>query len=347
MKKRILASLLALSMLLSVTACSSSPQTSSQLESVSSSEPAGLDASSQGASQDESDYYPVTVEVYNNARELVPYTFEKCPEKTLVYGRNNVEILLALGLGDKIEMVADCSSVLPEYAEEFAKLDLLKNHQDVGYFVKEYALSLEPDMVIGWYSLFNMEDRMGDVDFWHDRGIGTYTTINSVLRGDESLENEYQDIRNLAKIYNCQEKAEEIIADIQQYVDQGKQAAEGKEPQRILIAEKWEGEYDIYHAKTAAGDIAAQMGAEPLGQAGWTDEEIVDANPEAIFAVHVSSVPDEEAIALYTENPALASVDAVKNGRIYPVEYSLAYAPGVRTKDTVKLFLKSLYGIEA
>ena len=73
MKKRILASLLALSMLLSVTACSSSPQTSSQLESVSSSEPAGLDASSQGASQDESDYYPVTVEVYNNARELVPY----------------------------------------------------------------------------------------------------------------------------------------------------------------------------------------------------------------------------------------------------------------------------------
>ena len=202
-------------------------------------------------------------------------------------------------------------------------------------------------MGIGWFSLFNMEDRMGDVDFWHDRGIGTYTTINSVLRGDESLENEYQDIRNLAKIYNRQEKAEEIIADIQQYVDQGKQAAEGKEPQRILIAEKWEGEYDIYHAKTAAGDIAAQMGAEPLGQAGWTDEEIVDANPEAIFAVHVSSVSDEEAIALYTENPALASVDAVKNGRIYPVEYSLAYAPGVRTKDTVKLFLKSLYGIEA
>ena len=43
----------------------------------------------------------------------------------------------------------------------------------------------------------------------------------------------------------------------------------------------------------------------------------------------------------------MASVGAVKNGRIYPVEYSLAYAPGVRTKDTVKLFLKSLYGIEA
>ena len=251
-------------------------------------------------------YYPVTLEVYNNARELVPYTFEQCPERTLVYGKNNVEIMLALGLEDKILMTADCSSVLPEYEEAFAELDRVKNHQDVGYFVKEYALSLEPDMVIGWYSLFNIEDRMGDVGFWHERGIGTYTSINSVLKDDQSLQNEYADIRNIAAIYNKQEKAEEIIAEIE--------AAAGSEPQRILIAEKYEGEYDIYHAKSCAGDIAAQLGAEPLGEKGWTDEQIVEANPEAIFSVHVSSVTDEEAVNLFLDNPALASVDAVKNG---------------------------------
>ena len=148
-----------------------------------------------GALAVQGDHYPVTIEVYNNARELVPYTFDKAPERTLVYGRNNVEILLALGLEDNILMVADCSSVLPEYEAAFQKLDLIKNHQEVGYFVKEYALSLEPDMVIGWYSLFNMADRMGDVDFWHERHIGTYTTTNSVLRDNESLENEYKDIR--------------------------------------------------------------------------------------------------------------------------------------------------------
>ena len=293
------------------------------------------------------DHYPVTVEVYNNARELVPYTFEKAPERTLVYGRNNVEIMLALGLEDHILMVADCSSVLPQYEEAFAKLDLIKNHQDVGYFVKEYALSLEPDMVIGWYSLFNMEDRMGDVDFWHERGIGTYTTTNSVLRDNESLANEYADIRNIAKIYDKEAEAEAIISEIEAAVEQGRQAAEGQEAQRVLILEKWEGEYDIYTATSAAGDIAKQMGAEPLGEVGWTDEEIVAANPEVIYAVHVSSVSEEEAIALYTENPALQSVDAVKNGRIYPVVYSLAYAPGVRTIDTVKLYLETLYGITA
>ena len=299
-----------------------------------------------GAFAVQGDHYPVTIEVYNNARELVPYTFDKAPERTLVYGRNNVEILLALGLEDNILMVADCSSVLPEYEAAFQKLDFIKNHQEVGYFVKEYALSLEPDMVIGWYSLFNMADRMGDVDFWHERHIGAYTTTNSVLRDNESLENEYKDIRNLAAIYDREDKAEEIISEIEAAVAQGRAAAEGKEPQRVLILEKWEGEYDIYSAHSAAGDIAAQMGAVPLGEVGWKDEQIVAANPEAIYAVHVSSVSGEEAIALYTENPALQSVDAVKNGRIYPVVYSLAYAPGVRTRDTVKLFLKTLYGIE-
>lgn len=291
------------------------------------------------------EHYPVTVAVYNNARELVPYTFEKAPERTLVYGRNNVEIMLALGLEDNILMVADCSSVLPQYADAFATLDLVKNHQDVGYFVKEYALSLEPDMAIGWYSLFNIADRMGDVDFWHERNIGTYTTTNSVLRDNESLENEYADIRNIATIYNKEAEAEFIISEIENAVAQGRAAAEGQKAQRVLILEKWEGEYDVYTATSAAGDIAAQIGAEPLGEVGWTDEEIVAANPEAIFAVHVGSVAPEEAIALYTENPALQSVDAVKNGRIYPVVYSLAYAPGVRTIDSVKLFLEALYNI--
>ena len=38
-------------------------------------------------------------------------------------------------------------------------------------------------MVIGWYSLFNIEDRMGDVGFWHERGIGTYTSINQRVEG--------------------------------------------------------------------------------------------------------------------------------------------------------------------
>ena len=218
MKRKLLAMVLAVSMTCGVTAGSSMIGFAEETEVVTEAATEALtddaEAAEITADPADEDYYPVTVEVYNNARELVPYTFEKCPEKTLVYGRNNVEIMLALGLGDKIEMITDCGSVKPE-------------------------------MVIGWYSLFNMEDRMGDVDFWHERNIGTYTSINSVLKDNQSLENEYADIRNIATIYNKQAEAEKIISEIEEGVEKGKKAAEGKDPQRILIAEKWEGEYDI------------------------------------------------------------------------------------------------------
>ena len=54
---------------------------------------------------------------------------------------------------------------------------------------------------------------------------------------------------------------------------------------------------------------------------------------------------DEEAVNLFLDNPALASVDAVKNGRVYPVEYGLAYTPGCPHGPDGEDVLKDLYGI--
>ena len=95
--KKILAIVLSLTLALSLAACtgsgaSSSAPAPSAAPSASAVQPVST------ASANSEYYYPVTLEVYNNARELVPYTFEQCPERTLVYGKNNVEIMLALGL---------------------------------------------------------------------------------------------------------------------------------------------------------------------------------------------------------------------------------------------------------
>ena len=107
MKRKLLAMVLAVSMTCGVTAGSSMIGFAEETEVVTEAATEALtddaEAAEITADPADEDYYPVTVEVYNNARELVPYTFEKCPEKTLVYGRNNVEIMLALGLGDKMK----------------------------------------------------------------------------------------------------------------------------------------------------------------------------------------------------------------------------------------------------
>ena len=90
--KKILAIVLSLTLALSLAACtgsgaSSSAPAPSAAPSASAVRPVST------ASANSEYYYPVTLEVYNNARELVPYTFEQCPERTLVYGKTNVAIM--------------------------------------------------------------------------------------------------------------------------------------------------------------------------------------------------------------------------------------------------------------
>ena len=90
---------------------------------------AGSAPESQGSSQTETEssaaqpqaaHYPVTVSNYNYAKEPVDITFERCPEKVLVLNQNNIETMLALGLGDKIVAAAGLDhEVKAEYQADF------------------------------------------------------------------------------------------------------------------------------------------------------------------------------------------------------------------------------------
>lgn len=43
--------------------------------------------------------YPLTITTYSYEKEEVQYTFEKAPERVWAQNQNNIEVLLALGLG--------------------------------------------------------------------------------------------------------------------------------------------------------------------------------------------------------------------------------------------------------
>ena len=79
-------------------------------------------------------------------------------------------------------------------------------------------------------------------------------------------------------------------------------------------------------------------------------EDLVLANPDAIFMVWYDgySVGDvdyagDHVVKLITENPAFASLDAVKNGRVYPINLSGIYCSGMRTIDGILDVAKNLY----
>ena len=294
--------------------------------------------------------YPLTITTYTYGEQPIEYTFEKEPERVVAAYQDNIEILLALGLEDKIVCAFGLDGEVREDLKEgFEQLNYLESRPS-----KEDIIALEPDFITGWSSLF-AEDRFGEVDFWHERGIGTYMSLNSGRRWPaekypQTIQEECEDILTMGKIFNVQDRANELVEEIQTELDRIETYIEGKEAPSIAILENESDSYRVYGEDRLAGDVAKHAGAKlAVGKAGEeagniSAEDLVSLNPDAIFMVWYEGFKTpEEAVADITENPAFASLDAVKNEKVFAVNLSGIYCSGMKTLDGVEDFAGCLY----
>ena len=361
--KKLLCLLLCAVMVLSLAACGAKDQTaqtqSAQTEAAVQTEAAAQ--TSEGTTTVEAEAsekkteYPLTITTYNYAKEKVEYTFEKAPERVWAQNQNNIEILLALGLGDRI--VGACGldgDVREELTDAFSKINYYDSMPP-----KEEIIALEPDFITSWYSTFS-DKRLGDVAFWQERGIGTYMSLNSGCTGPSTeyprtVENECQDILTLGMIFDVQDRAEAIVEEIRSENKNVEDYLAGKEHLSVAVLEDEGGTYRVYGEDTLGGRVAIAGGAElAVGKHGENGnvsaEDLVAVNPDAIFMVWYDgySVNDtdyagEHVVNLITENPAFASLDAVQNGRVYPINLKYLYCSGMNTLDGMRVVAQALY----
>ena len=221
-------------------------------------------------------HYPVTVESYNYAGDVVTTTYEKAPERVIAVYQGSIETMLALGLEEHVVASYGLDNAVKEEWED--GLSKMNYHEEVFAPSKEDVMMLEPDMIFSWGSLFG-EKKLGDVDQWISRGTNTYINTNTRAGGyDRTLEHEYTDI---------------------------------------------------------------------LKQVG--KEDLVEQNPDVIFVVYMENSGDDgedvksTCVAKVMEDPSFASLDAVKNGRVYPIMLGDMYASGARTIDGIRNFAAGLY----
>ncbi len=291
---------------------------------------------------DEESHYPVTITTYNYQKEPVEITFEKSPEKVLAVYQNSVETLLALGLEDRIIAASGLDhDVKDEYKDAFDGIKYYENRP-----TKEEVLGLGPDFILSWYSLFG-ENNLGDVGFWHERDINTYMAQNSGVISPNSLENEYEDILNMGKIFDLEDKANEIVDNMKREIEEAREFSKDQSPVKTVILEVGsENVYRIYGEDSIGGNIASLVGADLVarenGQVGA--EDLVDLDPEVIFTVYYGdSIVEEASLESIMTNPALSSISAVENERVYPIMLSEVYASGIRTLDGIISIRNGLY----
>ena len=292
--------------------------------------------------------YPLTITTYDYEGNEIETTYEKAPEKVLAVYQGSIETMLALGLEDRLVATAGLDNEVPdEMKEAFSKT----NYLDEFTPSLETVTMLEPDMILSWGSLFS-DKNLGDVTNWIDKGCNTYYNTNTRAGGDRTLENEFTDILNLGKIFDVQDKAQEIVDNAKEVIDKTLNAtADIEEKPSVLVLEPLGEDITNYGSSSLGGDMVTQLGATLANPDASTvgKEDIIAANPDVIFVVYMPYAGDdpetvkESQLAVIQDDEALQSLDAVKNGRVYPIMLSEMYASATRTQDGIETFAKGLY----
>lgn len=317
-------------LVLGLTACSSTTENSKN------------NTSNEG--NNSSSHYPVTITTYNYEKEPIEITFEKQPQNVVAVYQNSIETMLALGLKDNIKMAAGLDhDVKEEYKEAFSEVKYAKEFTPD----KETIIMEEPDFILSWHSIFD-EKRLGDVDYWHENEINTYMSLNSGAVQDRTVENEITDILNLGNIFDVEEKAKSIVDEINKGIDDITSKVKDQEKQTALIIEYMDGKIYTYGAKTLGGDMVSRLGGELLNVDGGNinEEDLIKLNPDSIFVVYMDRSNEEVAqqeVNKVLNNPALASLNALKNKRVNSIALGEMYCSGIRTIDGINTFANGLY----
>lgn len=291
--------------------------------------------------------YPVTIENSNSKGETEKRIYKRPPARAVCVWQNSIETLIALGVGDRIVGgmgLPNKKYLLPENQEAYTKIPYTSREN----LAVENVLMMEPEIIVGWHSTFSQKV-LRSTDFWHSRGVETYIAPNSKPgRQNRLLEYEIQDILNLGKIFDREEKAQEIVdkmkAEISFVAEKTKNYP--KKP-RALCIEYMGKDISVYGERTLVGDIMKRLNAEHLAakELKISNEQIIEMDPDAIFVVIIESSYGNEDMYLdrIRKHVALRNLRCVKEGRIYPIPLFAIYSSGVRSYDGIKILSRGLY----
>nr|WP_211171144.1 ABC transporter substrate-binding protein [Bacillus sp. DNRA2] len=258
---------------------------------------------------------------------------DKEPKSIVSIQTSPTEIAFALGLGDKIVGVSDYDN----YPKEVKKIQKV-GAQDIN---TEVVLSLQPDMV--FVTDYHYETHRDILKQFEDAGIDV------IVVGDAtSFKDVYGKIEMIGKATGTEEKAKEIVTNMQDRLAKIKETAkkEVKDKKRVWV--EVAPAPDIY--TTGKGTFmnemleAIQAVNVAADQEGWvklTEEEIVKLNPDVIVTTYGYYVdePSKQVLA----RKGWAEVPAIKNNQIFDVENDTVTRPGPRLIEGVETLAKFIY----
>ena len=272
------------------------------------------------------------------------------PERIVTIKSTSTELLIALGLADRVIASAFQDGPVPaEWAAAAADIPVISDFAPS----QEAVLELEPDFVFaGWESMLTAE-AAGNRESLAALGVGTYVAPSACKDAGYqpeklTFDELFAQITEAGRVFHARGAAADLVAE-------QRSALEAIESDDRALSALW------YSSGTdtpyvGAGIGAPQMMMERLGLTniaaavadtwsplGW--DAVIDADPDVIVLVDASWNTAASKIELLESNPATAALGAVQSSRYLVVPFAAGEA-GVRNVSATADLAQQLAAVD-
>ncbi|GAA1012243.1 lipoprotein [Acrocarpospora pleiomorpha] len=275
----------------------------------------------------------------------VTTTYEAAPTRAISMNQHATEVMLALGLEKSMIGTAYLDDqMLPEYKAAYDAIKVVAKE----YPSYEALLAEEPDFVYGGFGSTFDEKEGRSRTALQEAGIKTYLNVEECAEGAVTMQLMDQEIRNVAKIFGAQDKADPLLTELHGTLASLREKLAGVPPVKLFVYDSGDKTAFTAGGKGIGNEIIKLAGAENIFadvDKVWGDvsfEQVAERAPDWIVIYDYGDEPVDAKKKFLLDNPALKDVPAIKEQRFAVLPLS-SVVLGVRAPSAVEALAEQIY----
>lgn len=310
--KRILSAMLILAMAAGMVACGSTDDGSAVTTA------GGQTEQTEQTEQTDQTPETITIQSLNASKETADLEVPYNPERIAILDMASLDILDALGVGDRVVGTADTSL---EYLQDYINDDIA-NLGTIKEADLEAVMACEPDVIFIGGRLSSSYDALSEI------APVVYLATDVEIGVVESVR---KNATTIASMFGLEDKVEELMTDFSARIDELKTVSEGK---TAIVGMCTSGSFNVLGNDGRCSIIGVEVGFENIGVDADIDtsthgneasfEFIVEKNPDYIFVMDRDAAIGTDGAQLakdIMENELVMGTDAYINGNLIYLEH--------------------------
>ncbi|WP_455353505.1 ABC transporter substrate-binding protein [Streptomyces sp. SYSU K217416] len=276
-------------------------------------------------------------------------TFKAPPKRAVTMNQHVTEVMLELGLAKSLAGTAYLDDkVLPEYEREYRATPVLAKE----YPSYEKLLAANPDFVYGGYASAFAANEGRSREALGKSGIATRLNVENCTPGSTSLNDLYQEVREVGRTFGVAARADEWVREAKTVTATTAAELKGVTPVPVFVYDSGDKTAFTAGGKGIGNEIITRAGGtnvfadldKPFGDASW--ENVVARKPEVVVIYDYGSTTVAQKKQRLLNDPVLADVPAIRNKRFAVLPLSDAVL-GVRAPAAIAKLAAQLHPEQA